>query len=95
MRQVGGVFADSARSEFRTESGALDFVELAEIAPSLIAYGAGDIDLQFHDCHGMSFTTETAQRNSSNRFYLRSFTTRRSSVVKSISYAANKWYSIT
>ena len=51
MRQVGGVLADSARSEFRTESGALDFVKLAQVAPGLVSHRAGDIDFQFYDCH--------------------------------------------
>src|ERR1700731_2334914 len=51
MRQVGGMFAGPTRSEFRTESGTLNFVKLAQVAPGLVSDGAGYVDLEFYNCH--------------------------------------------
>lgn len=51
MRQFRGVFADSARTESRPESCALNLFELAEILPGFVSYGAGNIDFQFYDRH--------------------------------------------
>src|SRR5450631_500019 len=51
MRQIGGMLAIAARSEFRAEGGALDFVKLAQPPPGLIADSPGDIDFKSDNCH--------------------------------------------
>ena len=42
VRSAGGVIAASAAAELRTEIGALNLIELSNLAPDLVADGAGD-----------------------------------------------------
>lgn len=51
MRDLSGVFADSAGTEPWAKGGSLNFIELAEFLPGFISHRAGDVDLQFHDGH--------------------------------------------
>jgi hypothetical protein len=48
---VGGVMAASAAAELGAEVGALDLVELVDLAPGFIAYRSGYVDFQFYDWH--------------------------------------------
>ena len=46
VRRVGGMVAASAAAELRAEVGALDLIELADLAPGGVAHRSGDIDLE-------------------------------------------------
>ena len=44
VRSVSGMIAASAAAELRAEVGALNLIELVDLAPRLVADRAGDID---------------------------------------------------
>ena len=46
VRGVGRVVAASAAAELRAEIGGLDLIELVNLLPGLVAYGAGDVDFE-------------------------------------------------
>jgi hypothetical protein len=52
---IGWMIAAAATAELRPKVGGLDLLEMIELAPSLVAYGARDVDLSlrrdifFHD----------------------------------------------
>src|ERR1700758_3796983 len=51
VRSVGRMVAAPSAAELRAEVGALDLVELVDLAPGSIADGSGYVDLEFQDRH--------------------------------------------
>src|SRR5271168_4788290 len=57
VRRIRGMIAAPAAPELWTEVGALNLVKLLDLAPGLIAHGAGNIDLQFQYRHEVTGTS--------------------------------------
>jgi hypothetical protein len=51
--RLGRVVAASATAESGAEVGALDLIELFDLAPGFVADGAGYVDFQSYDRHKM------------------------------------------
>src|SRR4030088_2669843 len=51
VRRVGRMVAAASAAKLRAEVGALNLIELLDLAPGFVAHGAGYVDFQFHDWH--------------------------------------------
>src|SRR5208282_1070643 len=51
VRRVGCVIAASAAAELRAKIGALHLIELLDLAPGVVAHGAGNVNLKFQSRH--------------------------------------------
>jgi hypothetical protein len=54
VRRIRSVIATAAAAELRSKIGGLDLVELVDLTPGLVAYRAGNVDLEFQNRHRSS-----------------------------------------
>jgi hypothetical protein len=51
VRCIGSVITSSTASELGSKIGALNLIELLDLAPGCVTYRTGNVDLQSHHCH--------------------------------------------
>ncbi len=62
--------AASAAAKLRTKVGALNLIELLDLAPGSIANRSRNVDLEFQDRHRDPFTTESQRHREKKKLKL-------------------------